>query len=73
MVVVWKLVAGGVAVAIGLAWVAAPVRMSHLQSRVLYFGRGNEIEGTEQEATVGRVSGALLVALGLLLASGFEL
>lgn len=73
MVVFWRLAIGGLAVLLGLAWIAAPVRMSRLQSKVLYLGRGDEIEGTERDAWIGRVSGAILAILGVVLASGFEL
>lgn len=70
MVALWQQVAGVVAILLGVAWVIAPVRMSHLQTRVLYLGHGEEIEGTEQQRTAGRVTGALLAALGAALALG---
>jgi hypothetical protein len=72
MVATWRLAAGAAAVVLGLAWVATPVRMSRLQSKVLYLGRGKEIEGTEREATYGRVSGVILAVLGVVLALGVE-
>lgn len=64
MVELWQQVVGVVGVLLGVAWVVAPVRMSHLQTRVLYLGYGEKIEGTEQQRTVGRVTGALLALLG---------
>ncbi|WP_123533579.1 hypothetical protein [Halosimplex salinum] len=74
MVVLWRLVAGSIAVVLGLAWVIAPTRMSRLQNRVLYFGfSDDDYEGTEGQQLIGRISGAVLAVLGVAVALGITL
>ncbi|WP_415381388.1 hypothetical protein [Halosimplex sp. TS25] len=74
MVALWRLVVGGVAAVLGVAWVLAPTRMSRLQTRVLYFGLADDdYEQTDQQRLLGRVSGAILAVLGVAFALGLSL
>jgi hypothetical protein len=74
MVTLWRALVGGTAVALGVAWVLAPTRMSRLQARLLYFGLANDDYGqTNQVRLVGRLAGGLLAVLGVAFALGFSL
>ncbi|MFC7139189.1 hypothetical protein ACFQMA_04970 [Halosimplex aquaticum] len=74
MVALWRLVVGGVAAVLGVAWVLAPTRMSRLQTRVLYFGLADDdYEQTDRQQLLGRVSGAILAVLGVAFALGLSL
>ena len=74
MASIWRVLVGGVAVILGVAWVLAPTRMSRLQTRLLYFGLAeDDYEQTEQERTVGRIAGGLLALLGVAFAFGLSL
>jgi len=74
MVTLWRAVVGGVALALGVAWVLAPTRMSRLQARLLYFGLADDdYEQTDQERLVGRIAGGLLAVLGVGFALGLSL
>ena len=74
MVTLWRALVGGTAVALGVAWVLAPTRMSRLQTRLLYAGLADDdYEQTDQQRLVGRIAGGLLAVLGVALALGLSL
>ncbi len=72
MVALWQVVLGGVAVALGLAWVVRPTTMSRLQIRLLYFGAVDPADygNTTGQRIAGRVTGLALAGIGAALALG---
>jgi hypothetical protein len=63
-----ELAAGVFGVVAGLLWIIKPITMQNIQRRILFFGPGEADSDDEQrDALIGRISGALLVLLGLYL------
>lgn len=62
---------GVLAVVLGIAWMIWPGRMKRLQAKVLYLGR-IDMDGdqTDTETLIGRVTGAILAILGIVLVLG---
>lgn len=66
-----ELVAGIFGIVVGLAWVVWPTRMRDLQAKYLYLGMAEtNDEQSTSEVLVGRITGALLAALGVVLVLG---
>lgn len=66
MPTLYQLVVGGIAVVLGLAWIADPLRMRRYQSRLMFFGGDeDDIEPTQIRLVAGRIGGLVLAVLGV--------
>lgn len=66
-----ELVAGVLGIVLGAAWIVWLTRMKQLQMRFLYFNMSDaDTEQTDTEVLVGRVTGAVLALLGVVLVLG---
>ena len=63
-----ELVAGVIAIVLGVAWIVWPERMRRFQMKVFYLGLSEASEDqTASQALLGRVTGAILAVLGAVL------
>ena len=67
-----ELAAGIFGIVLGIAWVIWPTRMRNIQMKYLYMGMSGdeENEQSDTEVLIGRITGAVLALLGVVLALG---
>lgn len=66
-----ELVAGVFGIVLGVAWMIWPTRMRNIQMKYLYMGMsGEENEQSDTEVLIGRITGAVLALLGVVLVLG---
>jgi len=66
-----ELVAGILGIVVGVAWVVWPTRMRDLQAKYLYLGMAETNDDqSSTEVLIGRITGAALAVLGVVLVLG---